>query len=308
MRTGRAVPPDRHRRDPRRAHGCAARPVDRVGPRQDRPHRGRPRQGALRVPPRLPGQPAQARLQLRAVGAQSDEGHEADGVRARRDREGTPRAAVLVLLPLQRLQQHPRGRLGDDPAQLRRAGCATGARDPPDRGRLLPARRGRALGVGRREAEQGRRDAPGRLRGRGLARELLRLRALPRALGVGGSRLRRHPRPEHADPARRRHDPERSGRRVQGVSVDRVRGSLGRAAACVLQRPHRPEHEGAVDQADHLVRGTGATGATGSRRAASSARRRPARSAAPSRPGRTSSGGSRTTRRSRSAFWPGSRS
>ena len=31
------------------------------------------------------------------------------------------RAPVLVLLPVQRLQQHARGRLGDDPARLRRA-------------------------------------------------------------------------------------------------------------------------------------------------------------------------------------------
>ena len=40
-------------------------------------------------------------------------------------------APVLVLLSLQRLQQHARGRLGDDPAALRRDGRTRGARPDP---------------------------------------------------------------------------------------------------------------------------------------------------------------------------------
>ena len=43
-----------------------------------------------------------------------------DGLRARRRGTGEARAAVLVLLPLQRLEQQARERLGDDPARLRR--------------------------------------------------------------------------------------------------------------------------------------------------------------------------------------------
>ena len=45
---------------------------------------------------------------------------------SRRSRQA--RAAVLVLLHLQRLQQHARGRLGDDPARLRRRRRIGGAR------------------------------------------------------------------------------------------------------------------------------------------------------------------------------------
>ena len=48
---------------------------------------------------------------------------QADGVRARRQRSVAPGqacAAVLALLRLQRLEQPPRRRLGDDPARLRR--------------------------------------------------------------------------------------------------------------------------------------------------------------------------------------------
>ena len=44
-------------------------------------------------------------------------------------------------------------------------------------------------------------------------------------------------------------------RRPRGLSLDRVRGPLGRAPAGVLQRPHRAEPEDAVDGADHLGRG-----------------------------------------------------
>ena len=53
-----------------------------------------------------------------------------DRLRPCRDRARLPgeaRAPVLVLLPVQRLQQHARGRLGDDPARLRRGRRARGA-------------------------------------------------------------------------------------------------------------------------------------------------------------------------------------
>ena len=51
----------------------------------------------------------------------------------------------------------------------------------------------------------------------------------------------------------RQDDPERSCRGTPRVPVDRVHGTLGRAPACVLQRPDRPEPEGAVDGAVPVV-------------------------------------------------------
>ena len=45
-------------------------------------------------------------------------------------------------------------------------------------------------------------------------------------------------------------DPSQAAARI---SLDRVRGPLGRTAAGLLQRPHRPQPEGAVDGADPLV-------------------------------------------------------
>ena len=64
---------------------------------------------------------------------------------------GQARPSVLVLLRLQRLQQPPRGRLGDDPAQLRRERCARGALQPPVEVGFSSARRRRARLVGGRE-------------------------------------------------------------------------------------------------------------------------------------------------------------
>ena len=53
MRAGGAVRADRHRRDPRRGHRLASRPVAEQRPRRDRPFGRRPRAGPLRVQPRL---------------------------------------------------------------------------------------------------------------------------------------------------------------------------------------------------------------------------------------------------------------
>ena len=152
----------------------------------------------LRVPPRLPGRSARRRLRLRALGTPPDEELAADGVRPRRDRPGVSRearAAVLVLLPLQRLQQHARGRLGDDPARLRRRRRERGADEGSEQGRLQLARGCRGRSLGRREARGRRRDASGRLSRGGLAREQVHGGALPRQLGGRRRRLRRHRRP-----------------------------------------------------------------------------------------------------------------
>ena len=76
------------------------------------------------------------------------------------------RAAVLVLLRLQRLQQHARGRLGDGPARLRRRRRGGGARRATGGGRVQLARGRREGSVGRRQARDRRRDPPRRLPGR----------------------------------------------------------------------------------------------------------------------------------------------
>ena len=249
----------------------------KIGPTAEGPRR------ALRVPPRLPRKRARPRLRLRAVGAAPDDGSRARGLRARRHRPRLPgqaRAAVLVLLPLQRLQQHARGRLGDDPARLRRARCRRGARGGASRrGRLQLARGRRAGGLGRGQARDRRRHAPGRLPGRRLAREQVHGGALPRQLRGRRRRLRRHAGAAPRAPAGGADDPERPGGRGRRVPVDHVRGALGRAPEGVLQRPDRPEPEGAVDGADRVGRRAGATAATPFRRAGCSGRARPTSSA-----------------------------
>ena len=80
---------------------------------------------SLRVPPRLSGRSARRRAATTSAGRNGSRGARAGRLRARGDRARPPgqgRAPVLALLPLQRLQQHARGRLGDDPAELRRGG------------------------------------------------------------------------------------------------------------------------------------------------------------------------------------------
>ena len=108
----------------------------------------------------------------------------ADGLRPCRDRPRPSRTAlapVLVLLRLQRLEQPPRGRLGDDPARL--PGATPRRRSGRSRSRSATASTRAPSGrSGGREARARRRDAPGRLPGCRLARELLRGRAVPRAL------------------------------------------------------------------------------------------------------------------------------
>ena len=102
-------------------------PWNPVRPRQDRPDRRGSRR-PVRVPPRLSRERARPGLRLRALGAADHRGDEADRLRARRHRSGSPgqaRAPVLALLRLQRLQQPARGRLGDDPARLRRPDVRT---------------------------------------------------------------------------------------------------------------------------------------------------------------------------------------
>ena len=75
------------------------------------------------------------------------------------------------------------------------ADAARGADEGAGRGRLQLARGRRARRLGRREARDRRRHAPGRLPGGRLAREQVHRGALPRQLRRRGRRLRRHRRP-----------------------------------------------------------------------------------------------------------------
>ena len=146
-----------------------------------------PRRRAVRLPPRLSGERAPAGLRLPRTGSAASTEGAANRLRARRDRPGPPgqaRPPVLAVLRLQRLEQPPRGRLGDDPARLRRLHGGGGARAGARRGRLQPARGRGARRMGRRQARAGRRHASGRPPGRRLARELLRRGALARELGA----------------------------------------------------------------------------------------------------------------------------
>ena len=71
----------------------------------------------------FPGDPLDAGCDYELWSRRLTTGTPAHRLRPRRDRprlSRQARAPVLVLLPVQRLQQHARGRLGDDPARLRR--------------------------------------------------------------------------------------------------------------------------------------------------------------------------------------------
>ena len=235
---------------------CAARGRDnlvKVAPSGERPCAR-----ALRVSPGLPRQRTRSGLQLPALVAPAHQGPQADRLRPRRDRSRLPRAArapILDVLRVQRLEQPPRGRLGDDPAELPRVDREPGVERDADRDRLQPARGRREGGVGRPEARARRRHAPGRVSGRRLARELLRLGALPRARPASRASAATTPEAPISWAPRRPDDPQRPGRGARGVPLARVPGPVGRAAAGVLQRPHRAEPEDPVDAADLLVAG-----------------------------------------------------
>ena len=107
--------------------------------------------------------------------------------------------------------------------------------------------------MGRRQARAGRRHPPRRHPADGSHANFYG-EALYLGSSGRGRRLRRHARADVRRPAGRADDPERSGRGRTRVSLDRVRGPMGRAPAGVLQRPDRAEPEDAVDRADRAGR------------------------------------------------------
>ena len=107
---------------------------------------------------------------------------------------GEGRAPVLALLPVQRLQQHARRRLGDDPARLRRGRCRGGARHG-SRSRSDTARtRAPSAPRGMTTSSTSSTGPTGRLSGCRLARQQVQRSTLARQLGGGGRGLRRHAR------------------------------------------------------------------------------------------------------------------
>ena len=270
------------------------------GPREDRAGGGGPLGGALRVPPRLPGQRARTRVRLRALGATPDEGNGADRLRARghgAGPAGQALAPVLALLRVQRLEQHARGRLGDDPARLQ---C----------GRPLPRRSsgGRSKsGTASTRAPSGRTWDDDKLELVGGTHPVVYPAAgshanfFDEALHLGRSAsegvgcddtsgphvdVRPEVRTISSDPA--------AGARA--VPLDRVPGPLGRAAAEHLQRADRSQPQVPVDGAHRVVRGLAQPQRRGPRRRALSAPERPTSSAARSRRGRTRCDGRRRIR------------
>ena len=137
----------------------------------------------------FPGDPLDPGCDYAHLGEATHGGKRAGRLRPRRHgaratREGL--APVLVLLPVQRLQQHARGRLGDDPARLRRERRRRGARPRSRRGRLQRPRGRDALDVGGRQARGRRRDAAGR-----LSRPPARTRTSTQRRSGSGARPRR---------------------------------------------------------------------------------------------------------------------
>ena len=235
VRHRRVVRADRRQRALRRADGRAARAVGPGRPGEDRPRR-RP------TSPRPATSTTSTSPATRSIRAATTSAGGAASRRARRRPStrtsprtpadpGQARAPVLVLLRLQRLEQHARGRLGDDPARLRR-----GARRP----RRSPARR-RPSATASTRAPSGRRGTT------------------PSSTLVGGTHPVVHPAAgSHANffgealylgssasegvgcddtrgptldaPPDRRHDPERSRGGPPGVPLDRVRAAAG--ASC----------------------------------------------------------------------------
>ena len=222
----------------------AARPcrrADRVHDHRERTHGGAGGGSRRRLLPRSARRSPPPRLHLREGVTRADAGPQADHLRPRRQRAGRDRRrpAVLVLLVLQPVQRRARGRLGDDPArlgryELGRRGARAGA--GPDRPGTARRRRAGSLGLVQARA---RRRPSGGLPGVGIARELLRRRALSRHRPERrGLRLRRLARA--IEPYRGRHRGRaRRDRNDRTVRLAQLRGQVGTVRARAQQRPRR---------------------------------------------------------------------
>ena len=192
VRPGRGVPAHDCRHRPRQAGRRTSRSEREA--REARADVERPVGSGAGLLPRLSGQSDQPRLRLRAAVPALERRPAAERLRARGDGPVVPweaRCRVLVLLHVQRLHRLARERLGDGPGRLPCPERCGRSANRPLRGRPVSARGRGAVSVDRHQAPEGR-HAPGHLRRHGVARELLRPRAVPRARRARGLRLRRH--------------------------------------------------------------------------------------------------------------------
>ena len=180
-------------------------------------------------------------------------------LRARRDGPGAPRearASVLVLLRLQRLEQPARGRLGDDPARLRRVHARRRRCERPP------------VEVGYSQHEGAERAAwnDDKLERVGGTHPVVHPAAgshanfYGEALYLGSSAEEGVGCDDTRGPTFDvrpvvRTIPSDTSAGARRVPLDRLRGPLGRAPAGVLQRADRAEPEDAVDGADRVVGG-----------------------------------------------------
>ena len=207
----------------------------------------------------FPGNALDPGLRLPALAARLITRADADRLRARRDRAASPRqarAAVLVLLRLQRLEQPARGRLGDDPARLRRVDarrrrCSTRrSRSATASTRAPSARRGTTTSSSASTARiRSCIRPPGRTRTSSARRSTSAAR--PRRASAATTRAGRPS--TSARSCRRSRATRRSARRAfPWIAFE---GRWGELQAGVLQRADRAEPEDAVDGADQLVGG-----------------------------------------------------
>ena len=258
----------------------------KIGPTAQRSHRR-----ALRLPPRLPGRRALPGLRLRDGGpACITEGHEPTVYAHVATEPGAPgpaRAAVLVLLRLQRLEQPARGRLGDDPARLRR-GNARARRSRSSRPRSATAstrERSRRPGATTSSSSS---TAPTRSSTRRPARTRT---STTTALFLGSSAEQGVGCDDTNGPhddlrpavATIPSDPAQAGAEFPWIDFQ---GRWGELQPAFFNGPTGPNLKDAVDRADHVVARAGATRASPSRPAAPSGRRRPTSSAGRSAAGR----------------------
>ena len=138
----------------------------------------------------FPGDALNPGLRVRAVGA----GARSDRRRRRRTRASCPRTArrrsqYWFFYIFNDFNNKHEGDWEMIQLDFPAASAERGAWGRAFRGRLQPARRRRAGRVGRVQAREGRRHAPGRVPGRGLARQLLPAGSVPRRERRGRGRL-----------------------------------------------------------------------------------------------------------------------
>ena len=243
MRLRRAVRADRRRScsSTSRPLRCAGRGIAGPGRRSGR--RERSRRNRFEYHLDFPGNALDPGCDYERWAHQLAEGSDPRCTRTSRPTpaSGEARAPVLVLLRLQRLEQPARGRLGDDPARLRRR-ATRAKRSPRSRSRSAIARtRAPSVPTGATSSSSSTARSPS------CTRRPARMPTFHRALYLGSSAEQGSAattpaaRMSSSGPIVRTIPSDVGG--ASGIPVDRVRGPLGRAPAGVLQRSDGSEPE-----------------------------------------------------------------